>query len=76
MQVLAISLLSNIEERDTKRALYATADPVLFHQKKKTQQKTNLSIFLEFKGIFLREIDYLSQFALIGSPKTYLSIYK
>lgn len=75
MQVLAISLLSNIEERDTKRALYATADPVLFHQKK-NQHKTNLSIFLEFKGIFLREIDSLSQFALIGSPKTYLSIYK
>lgn len=75
MQVLAISLLSNIEERDTKRALYATADPVLFHQKK-TQQKTNLSIFLEFKGLFLREIDSLSQYALIGSPKTYLSIYK
>lgn len=74
MQVLAISLLSNIEERDTKRALYATADPVLFHQK--NNKKTNLSIFLEFKGIFLREIDYLSQFALIGSPKTYLSIYK
>lgn len=74
MQVLAISLLSNIEERDTKRALYATADPVLFHQK--NNKKMNLSIFLEFKGIFLREIDYLSQFALIGSPKTYLSIYK
>lgn len=74
MQVLAISLLSNIEERDTKRALYATADPVLFPPK--NNKKTNLSIFLEFKGIFFREIDSLSQFALIGSPKTYLSIYK
>lgn len=74
MQVLSVSLLSDIEERDTKRALYATADPSITIK----QEKTNISIFLEFKAISFREIDPFSQFALLGSrsPYTNLSLYR
>lgn len=71
MQVLSISWLSDIEERDTKRALYATPDPVLF--RKKTTKDTSFYLFLEFKAnFFLQEID--SQFTLIGSAITNLSM--
>lgn len=76
MQVLSISWLSDIEERDTKRALYATPDHVLFRQKKK-QQKINLSTFFRIQSnFFSREIDSLSQFMLIGYPITNLSILR
>lgn len=65
MQVLSISWLSDIEERDTKRALYATPDHVLFRQKKK-QQKINLSTFFRIqRNFFFREIDSLSQLTLL-----------